>query len=33
VLIPAAALRKMGVQPALVDAIESAHVQGWFGKP
>ena len=33
VLIPAAALRKMGVQPALVDAIESAHAQGWFGKP
>ena len=33
VLIPAAALRRMGVQPALVDAIESAHTHGWFGKP
>lgn len=33
VLIPAAALRKMGVQSALVDAIESAHAQGWFGTP
>lgn len=33
VLIPAAALRRMGVQPSLVDAIESAHAKGWFGKP
>ena len=33
VLIPSAALRKIGVQPALVDAIESAHAQGWFGMP
>lgn len=31
VLIPVAALRKMGVQPALLDAIESAHAHGWFG--
>lgn len=33
VLIPAAALRGMGVQPSLADAIESAHAHGWFGKP
>jgi hypothetical protein len=33
VLIPAAALRRMGVQPSLADAIESAHARGWFGKP
>jgi hypothetical protein len=30
VLIPAAALRKMGVQAAMVDAIDAAHGQGWF---
>ena len=30
--IPTAVLRKMGVQPALLDAIDSAHAHGWFEK-
>jgi hypothetical protein len=30
VVVPISDLRKMGVQPALLDAIESAHTHGWY---
>lgn len=29
-VVPIAELRKMGVQPALLDAIETAHRNGWY---
>lgn len=32
VLIPAATLRTLGVLPALVEAVETAHAQRWFGR-
>jgi hypothetical protein len=30
VVVPVSDLRKMGVQPALLDAIETAHSHGWY---
>ena len=33
VVIPTATLRKLGVQGPLLDAIDTAHAQGWYGPP
>lgn len=30
IVIPTTTLRRLGVQPALLDAIDTAHAQGWY---
>jgi hypothetical protein len=32
VVIPISDLRKMGIQSALIDAIEAAHSNGWYDR-
>jgi hypothetical protein len=31
VTVATSTLRKVGVQPALLDAIDTAHARGWYG--